>query len=256
MVVGLVLVGLLARLLVRRTEWDAVAPTPVVHRRRAGQIVRAALTVYRRDPLVFVAFGLIYIPAAIVTGALSALIELVPLVGSQNGLLLLGVVNGCLAAWFAGRGIACRLRGARFAPAALWVLSLTPLLAALVGESASLSTIDVHLAFDAVDGPTGLGGALLIVMARHVFPLLPFLCGLGSAGLVRSDGVETVRFWVAIAAVLVGEGAVALGVLSLSGAVASQSLAVGLLVRVAGEISVVFLCGAGLTVLWCRGPPK
>ena len=82
MVVALVLVGLLARFLVRRTEWDAVAPTPVVHRRRAGQIVRAALTVYRRDPLVFVAFGLIYIPAAIVTGALSALIELVPLVGS------------------------------------------------------------------------------------------------------------------------------------------------------------------------------
>ncbi len=85
-IVGLLLLALLVRFLVGRTDWTAVDPEPVVAERRAGQIVRAAFTLYRRSPAVYILFGLVYVPAAIVTGMLAALIELVPFVSSLMSL--------------------------------------------------------------------------------------------------------------------------------------------------------------------------
>jgi spermidine synthase len=45
-----------------------------------------------------------------IVGALGAGFALVPLVGSQNGLLWLGAVNGALAIWFASRADGCSVR--------------------------------------------------------------------------------------------------------------------------------------------------
>ncbi|MAT07063.1 MAG: hypothetical protein CL424_18675 [Acidimicrobiaceae bacterium] len=66
------------RFLVRRTEWNPVPATPIVRRRRAGQILRTAMVVFRRAPAIYILFGLVYIPAAIVTGLLAAVLLLVP----------------------------------------------------------------------------------------------------------------------------------------------------------------------------------
>ncbi len=78
----LVIVAWLTSFLVTRTDWSSVAATPIRQRRRAGQIIRAAATTYASAPLIFVLFGLVYIPAALITGGLAWLAELVPWVGS------------------------------------------------------------------------------------------------------------------------------------------------------------------------------
>jgi hypothetical protein len=90
-VTALVLIGI-AALLVRLTKWDEVEPRPIRRRRRLGQIVRAAIEAYQREPLVFILFGLVYIPAAIGAGLLSALLSLIPFVDSVRELL--GVASG------------------------------------------------------------------------------------------------------------------------------------------------------------------
>lgn len=80
----LIAIGLLAviiRYLVRRTDWSRVSATPVVRRRRIGQILRAAATTYRRRPLQFMALGLLYLPASVVVGAAVALARVTPVLG-------------------------------------------------------------------------------------------------------------------------------------------------------------------------------
>jgi len=89
--------------LVKRTDWSLVAATPIRQRRRAGQIIRAAAAVYRSGPLVFVLFGLVYIPAAIVSGTLAWLVEFIPLVGGLLSLSGSGAAN-LLVALLVGSG--------------------------------------------------------------------------------------------------------------------------------------------------------
>ena len=74
--------GLVVSFLLRRTDWSVVPPTPIRLRRRAGQIIRAAAAIYKSGPLIFVLFGLVFIPASILAGAVARLIEFVPLLGS------------------------------------------------------------------------------------------------------------------------------------------------------------------------------
>ena len=85
-VVALLVVVLLVRFLVGRTDWSAVPSEPVVRRRRAGQLIRAAVREYRGAPAVFILFGLVYIPAALVAGVLGAVVELIPFVSSITAL--------------------------------------------------------------------------------------------------------------------------------------------------------------------------
>jgi hypothetical protein len=73
---------LLARFLIGRTDWKAVPAEPIVRRRRAGQILRGAFRAYRREPAVYVMFGLVYLPAALITGLLMGLVALIPFVSS------------------------------------------------------------------------------------------------------------------------------------------------------------------------------
>jgi hypothetical protein len=71
----------IARWFVRRTEWNRVPSTPIVSRRRAGQIIRASWRLYRGDFKARVLFGLIFVPTAVVAGLIGALVLLIPLVG-------------------------------------------------------------------------------------------------------------------------------------------------------------------------------
>ncbi len=80
--IAALLISLLIRFLISRTDWRATPIDPVVRRRRAGQLIRAAVREYRRTPLVFLLIGTIYLPALVVTGVLSALMQLIPFVSS------------------------------------------------------------------------------------------------------------------------------------------------------------------------------
>jgi hypothetical protein len=83
----LLIAGLLVAFLLRRTEWDEVEPRPVRRRRRLGQIIRAALEAYQQEPLVFLFFGLVYIPAALLAGMIGALLDLIPFFDRVRALL-------------------------------------------------------------------------------------------------------------------------------------------------------------------------
>ena len=82
LLISVLLLAVLIRFLVRRTDWTPVDPEPVIRRRRAGQIVRASLTTYRRAPHVYAMFGLVYIPAAILTGVLVAIVGSLPVIST------------------------------------------------------------------------------------------------------------------------------------------------------------------------------
>jgi len=95
----------LARGLVRRTDWSRVALLPLVRRRRAGQIIRAAATAYRRGAREMLTFGLVYIPTAFIVGLVGALFAVIPLLrdvldlahGSKGANLVLAAFAGSFA---------------------------------------------------------------------------------------------------------------------------------------------------------------
>ncbi len=66
--------------LARRTSWSKVSALPLVARRRAGQIIRAAADSYRHRARVLITIGLVYVPTAIVVGILTSLLAWVPLI--------------------------------------------------------------------------------------------------------------------------------------------------------------------------------
>ncbi len=91
-VLTILIVALIAWFLLRRTAWDEVEPRPIRRRRRLGQIIRAAAEAYQREPLVFLFFGLVYIPAAMLAGLVGAMLDLIPffdrvraLIGTASG---------------------------------------------------------------------------------------------------------------------------------------------------------------------------
>jgi len=78
-----------------RTDWSAVEPLPIVRRRRFGQIVKAAARLYRSRPGTFIGIGLIYLPVAVLAGAVTRALQQIPLFGtlieSDDGLGPVGV---------------------------------------------------------------------------------------------------------------------------------------------------------------------
>jgi hypothetical protein len=123
------------------------------------------------------------------------------------------------------------------------------LLVATSGETVSLSTIDVHLAFDRVDGWFGLPGAVAVVVLRHSLPAVALLVGaLPVLGTAPSS--TTRRLLSASGATILGEAVIASGCFAVSAeSAAAGSLAVGALVRVLSEANFVFLGAALLLAL-------
>jgi hypothetical protein len=72
---------LLLSFLLRRTSWRLVDGLPVVARRRAGEIVRAAVHLYRARSVTFAALGLIALPVVVVAVLVSALLPYLPWIG-------------------------------------------------------------------------------------------------------------------------------------------------------------------------------
>ena len=66
--------------LVRRTVWSVVDASPLVRRRRAGQIIRTAIGFYRGSWRNLFVMGLVYAPTALVVGLFVALLNVLPLI--------------------------------------------------------------------------------------------------------------------------------------------------------------------------------
>src|SRR5262249_26219108 len=73
--------ALLLVFLLRRTRWDKVSPYPVVRRRRAGQLARAAANLYRRHVPAFVVVGLLAIPVGLLALVDVVLLQHLPYIG-------------------------------------------------------------------------------------------------------------------------------------------------------------------------------
>lgn len=80
--IGAAVLALVVWWLLGRTVWSAVETSPVVARRRGGQLVRAAADIYRRHPREFVAMGLLAVPVGVVAVLLTAIGRLLPGVGT------------------------------------------------------------------------------------------------------------------------------------------------------------------------------
>lgn len=76
--IGLAIAVFVVRAIVRRTDWSIVPARPLVHRRRAGQILRGATATYRGSPGTYILFGLVCIPAGLLTGVLLAVVAWLP----------------------------------------------------------------------------------------------------------------------------------------------------------------------------------
>lgn len=107
---------------------------------------------------------------------------------------------------------------------------LPAVLSRLLGETASLSTLDVRLAFRLADGPSGLAGAVATVILLQALPSLALLLGAGRSG--------SGAFVAGLALAVAGQAAAAGLALAFAPV---GSLATGLLVRLVGETAFLFL---------------
>jgi hypothetical protein len=114
----------------------------------------------------------------------------------------------------------------------------------LLGGTASLSRLDLRLAFRAATGPTGLPGAVTVVLLLQALPILLVMLLAGPA-LARSHPQRIGDLAAGLAMVLLGQGAVAALAIAFS---TWGALAVGLLARLVGETTFLFLGGA--LVVW------
>ncbi len=121
LVVAIAVLFFVAKWLIGRTVWNKVSAIPMVARRRAGEIIRAAADSYRRRAGVLITIGLVYLPAAVVVGLFAALLQSLPvlrqltevsgtasgtgflfavLVGSLANVMAFVAVNAMVAAYF------------------------------------------------------------------------------------------------------------------------------------------------------------
>ncbi|HUS41932.1 MAG TPA: hypothetical protein VMY16_04630 [Ilumatobacteraceae bacterium] len=80
LVIALAILVLIGKWLVGRTVWNKVGALPMVRRRRAGEIIRAAAGSYRRRSGILITIGLVYIPVSILVAATASVLQVIPLV--------------------------------------------------------------------------------------------------------------------------------------------------------------------------------
>jgi hypothetical protein len=125
---------------------------------------------------------------------------------------------------------------------------LPVVLARLLGETVSLSTLDVRAAFAFVYQPWGLPIAVMIVILRHALPTLGFVLGFALA-LAHVTSASLARVVVSLAAAMTAQAFLAAGVLAVRGTdPIFGALALGAYLRLASELSYAF-CSMAL-VIW------
>ena len=98
--VVLVLLGLMIWFLATRTEWNFVAPFPIVKARRLGEIMFSSARLYYEQRRTLGALGLMYIPLVAVSTLVTAAISEVTRGLGVVGTLLTAAVSGLLSVFF------------------------------------------------------------------------------------------------------------------------------------------------------------
>lgn len=80
--IGFLVTFFLLKFIASRTDWSRVPSEPLQRRRRVGQIIRASAKTYSGSPLLFIALGLLYLPAAAFAAATAVIARLIPIVAS------------------------------------------------------------------------------------------------------------------------------------------------------------------------------
>lgn len=155
-----------------------------------------------------------------------------------------------------GRGLAHAFRTSRTAAGAMGMgCALLPVaLVRPLGETVSLSTIDVRTAFALLDAPWGLPAAVGMVILRHALPTLGLVLGLAPA-LAHAPSASTGFFAASLAAALTAQALLAAAMLAVRGTdPVLGSLALGAYVHVASELLYAF--GGTALALWLSFRPQ
>jgi hypothetical protein len=157
-----VVLGWLLLFLLRRTSWRSVPPLPVVSRRSAGEILRAAALLYLRRPGAFAALGAITVPVAVLATLVTAVLTHLPLVGPAATVLESDGPGG--------KVLISSAVAALFWP--LGILLVTAAVAALIGARTG-GPADQDVDLDAVrpDGGSPRPADALRSLSRHAADL-------------------------------------------------------------------------------------
>jgi hypothetical protein len=125
-------------------------------------------------------------------------------------------------------------------------------IARLLGETVSLSSIDVRWAFPFVDGVAGLSGAVGLVLLRH--GAVAAACVAGALWVLRRKPWGRVgAFAAGLGGCMAGQALAGGLLLAVAGPdVDAQALALGLAVRVLMEVTSLFMAGAAVAWLGQR----
>lgn len=217
--------------------WIALALAVLGLSAAALAVALAALAVFAFRPLIERASALPALIVALHVGLLAGGLRLADGLSAPGRLPLLGV---CLL----GVGAGLALRPTLLAGGAAGLVPAV--LTRFLGETASLSTLDVRLAFQVVDGPLGLPGAVGVVVLLQALPPLAVALG-ASRHLGRAAPEETGAFAAGVCLTFAGQAGAASLALAYWWDTTGSALAVGLLVRLVGEVSFLFL-GLALAV--------
>lgn len=102
--------------LVRLTRWNRVPIDPIVRDRRAGQMIRSALSIMRRSPLQTLGVGVVFLPIAVLASVATWLITNTPVIGDilttlgeETSLLWVGAITSAVPGGLIGYIIAVML---------------------------------------------------------------------------------------------------------------------------------------------------
>jgi len=101
LVVALGVLVLLLRWFATRTVWNKVPAIPMIRRRRAGEIIRAAAGSYRRRFAVLVTIGLVYVPTSIAVALFASVLRVLPIVRQLTDLSDNAAETSLIFAFFA-----------------------------------------------------------------------------------------------------------------------------------------------------------
>jgi hypothetical protein len=105
LVITLAVLVLIGRWLAGRTVWNKVEALPMVRRRRAGEIIRAAAGSYRRRAGILITIGLVYLPISILVTVTASVLQVVPIIrrivelagGAAETSLIFAIFAGSIA---------------------------------------------------------------------------------------------------------------------------------------------------------------